>query len=94
MKRQKTGADSRVSETIDRDNLWHALTPQYFQAIALKSALQKALEQGAAVTDESSAMEFAGFSPRLVSGHEDNIKITRPADMQLASLYLTARDES
>ena len=93
MKRQITGTDSRVSETVDRENLWHALTPQYFQAKALKSALEKALEQGVAITDESSAMEFAGFSPRLVSGHEDNIKITRPADMQLASLYLSARDE-
>ena len=93
MKRQKSGTDSRISETVDRENLWHALTPQYFQAKALKRALQKALEQGAAITDESSAMEFAGFSPRLVSGHEDNIKITRPADMQLASLYLSARDD-
>jgi 2-C-methyl-D-erythritol 4-phosphate cytidylyltransferase len=93
MKRQKTDSDSHVSETVDRENLWHALTPQYFQAKALKAALESGLEQGLAITDESSAMEFAGFSPRLVSGHEDNIKITRPADLQLASLYLSARDD-
>lgn len=93
MKRQKAGSDSFVSETVDRENLWHALTPQYFQAKALKAALERGLEQGLAITDEASAMEFAGFSPRLVSGHEDNIKITRPADLQLASLYLSARDD-
>ena len=93
MKRQKPGAISCVSETVERENLWHALTPQFFQAKVLKSALQKALEQDLAITDESSAMEFAGFAPRLVLGHEDNIKITRPADMRLASLYLSARDD-
>ena len=93
MKRQKAGTDSFVSETVDRENLWHALTPQYFHAKSLKTALERALEKKLAITDESSAMEFAGFSPRLVSGHEDNIKITRPADLRLASLYLSARDD-
>ena len=94
MKRQKMAATvSCVSETVDRENPWHALTPQYFQAKALKSALESALERKLAITDESSAMEFAGYSPRLVVGHEDNIKITRPADLQLASLYLSARDD-
>jgi len=94
MKRQQADSDdSYVSETVDRENLWHALTPQYFQAKVLKTALESGIEQGLAITDESSAMEFAGFTPRLVSGHEDNIKITRPADLQLASLYLSARDD-
>ncbi len=92
MKRQKTGESiTAVATTVERENLWHALTPQYFKAISLTNALHNANQQGFVVTDESSAMELAGFSPRLVEGHEDNIKITRPGDLQLAGLYLNNR---
>lgn len=95
MKRQAIDANSiSVSETVDRENLWHALTPQYFPAKALRKALEKALAENLPITDESSAMEIAGFSPLLVIGHEDNIKITRPQDLRLASLYLSAQDEA
>ena len=93
-KRQASDATpASVSETVDRENLWHALTPQYFPAKALRKALEKALAENLPITDESSAMEIAGFSPLLVNGHEDNIKITRPEDLRLASLYLSARDD-
>ncbi len=93
MKRQKTTglAPATVAETVERENLWHALTPQYFPALTLKKALQTALQNNQATTDESSAMELAGFSPRLVEGKEDNIKITRPDDLRLASLYLESQ---
>lgn len=90
MKRQ--GALAAVAVTVERENLWHALTPQYFPAVALKKALEKAQQDGLAITDESSAMELAGFSPKLVQGHEDNIKITRPDDLRLASLYLQSQE--
>lgn len=93
MKRQQAAevdAPARVEKTVDREHLWHALTPQYFQAKRLKNALYSAKQQGLLITDESSAMELAGFSPLLVQGHEDNIKITRPDDLRLASLYLQA----
>ncbi len=89
MKRQiNDAAAAIVDKTVERENLWHALTPQYFPAIGLKNALQQALQDNLNITDESSAMELAGFSPKLVQGHEDNIKITRPDDLRLASLYL------
>ena len=91
MKRQQAGDVQVVASTVERELLWHALTPQYFPARALKSALQSALKQKRAVTDESSAMEMAGYSPRLVSGFEDNIKITRSDDLRLASLYLQSQ---
>lgn len=87
MKRQK-GDKPVVDKTVERDGLWHALTPQYFPWNKLKLALEQALDKGWAVTDEASAMECAGYSPVLVSGHEDNIKITRPGDLQLAELFL------
>ncbi len=93
MKRQNVGKPvASVAKTISRENLWHALTPQYFHAASLKNALEKAQLNDMKITDESSAMEFAGFSPRLVQGHEDNIKITRPDDLRLASLFLRSQN--
>lgn len=93
MKRQlATTSPAAVEKTVERENLWHALTPQYFPAISLKKALQKAQKESLIITDESSAMEQAGFSPKLVQGHEDNIKITRPDDLYLASLYLQSQE--
>ena len=93
MKRQHASQSaSTVAATVERDNLWHALTPQYFPAYSLRQALETAQREHMAITDESSAMEFAGFSPKLVAGHEDNIKITRPDDLRLASLYLQAQE--
>lgn len=91
MKRQDE--QQRVQQTVDRTGLWHALTPQLFACAALSAALASALEEGFLVTDESSAMEHAGYRPKLVPGREDNIKITRPADLRLAELYLRAAAE-
>jgi 2-C-methyl-D-erythritol 4-phosphate cytidylyltransferase len=91
MKRQDK--DQRVSQTVDRTGLWHALTPQLFACGQLSRALETALAEGFLVTDESSAMEHAGHRPRLVQGREDNIKITRPADLRLAELYLKSLSE-
>lgn len=79
---KRAGADGRVAETIDRSVIWQAFTPQMFRLGALRDALAGALETGAAVTDEASALEWAGFSPRLVEGRSDNLKITRPEDLQ------------
>lgn len=79
---KRAGADGRVVETIDRSVIWQAFTPQMFRLGALRDALASALEAGAAVTDEASALEWAGFSPRLVEGRSDNLKITRPEDLQ------------
>ena len=93
MKRQNVGESiASVAKTIKRENLWHALTPQYFHATSLKNALEKAQLDDVTITDESSAMEFSGFSPRLVQGYEDNIKITRPDDLRLASLFLQSQN--
>ncbi len=92
MKRQNQ--NNAVEKTIGREKLWHALTPQYFPALRLKAALEHAQANHLTVTDDSSAMELAGYSPTLVTGQEDNIKITRPDDLRLASLYLDARQSS
>lgn len=78
----------RVSITVDRSHLWHALTPQMFRLGVLIGALHSALERGLPVTDDASALEAMEIAPRLVEGHADNIKITRPEDLLLAEFYL------
>ena len=80
-----------VASTVDRSNLWHALTPQMFRLGELRDALRRALAERGLVTDEASAMEWAGHRPLLVEGHADNLKITRPEDLALAEFYLRAQ---
>lgn len=87
----KRAEEDRVSATVDRAHLWHALTPQMFRLGELRQSLRAAISAGHNVTDEASAMEWSGHRPLLIQGHEDNIKITRPADLELAALYLAAQ---
>ncbi|BAU76199.1 2-C-methyl-D-erythritol 4-phosphate cytidylyltransferase [Metapseudomonas furukawaii] len=78
---KRVGPDGRVSGTVDRSTIWLAYTPQMFRFGALHRALADALVAGVAVTDEASAMEWAGFAPRLVEGRADNLKVTTPEDL-------------
>ncbi|SEA77149.1 2-C-methyl-D-erythritol 4-phosphate cytidylyltransferase [Thiothrix caldifontis] len=87
MKRaQADGA--HISHTEERNGLWHALTPQMATLGVLQAALADAWQKGLAVTDEASALEYAGLHPILVEGDARNIKITRPADLALATFFL------
>lgn len=86
--------DSRaVRETVSRDGLWHAFTPQMFRLRPLHDALSDALSRGLTVTDDASAMELAGHRPLMVEGRGDNIKITRSEDLELAAFYLTQQEQ-
>ncbi|WP_192458795.1 2-C-methyl-D-erythritol 4-phosphate cytidylyltransferase [Musicola keenii] len=89
----KRGDNGRITHTVSRDELWHALTPQLFPLALLRDCLSKALQDGATITDEASALEYCGYQPRLVPGRSDNIKVTRPEDLALAEFYLTRRSE-
>lgn len=84
----KRGERGRIDHTVERVELWHAQTPQLFPAANLEKVLSEALAQGVTITDEASAFEWAGESPHLVESHADNIKITHPEDLALASFYL------
>ncbi len=81
-------ACGEVLNTVPREGLWHAYTPQMFRRGPLRQALRQAIAAGRLVTDDASAMEIAGFRPLLVEGHADNIKITRPEDLALAHFHL------
>lgn len=88
MKRAEPGRTD-IAHTVDRTDLWHALTPQFFPRELLHDCLTRALNEGATITDEASALEYCGFHPQLVEGRADNIKVTRPEDLALAEFYLT-----
>jgi 2-C-methyl-D-erythritol 4-phosphate cytidylyltransferase len=77
-----------IVETINREGLWHALTPQMFRLETLYNALQSVLSSGELVTDDAQAIERLGLCPVLIEGHADNIKVTHPQDLSLAELYL------
>jgi len=84
----KSKVCSVIDHTVNREQLWHALTPQMFPLNSLLDNLQVALADGFEVTDEASAMEYGGAKPKLVDGRSDNLKITRPEDLTLAEFYL------
>ncbi|MFZ3409435.1 2-C-methyl-D-erythritol 4-phosphate cytidylyltransferase [Vibrio chagasii] len=89
----KRGAQGQIEHTVERADLWHALTPQMFRAEPLWNVLSEALKQGVSITDEASAFEWKGFSPALVAGRSDNFKITQPEDLALAEFYLSQNKE-
>ncbi len=91
---KRVDSAGRVIETINRQGLWRAATPQMFRIGKLKQALEKALSDGVEITDEASAIEAAGGHPRVDACHADNIKITLPDDLALAELFLKQQQGS
>lgn len=85
---KRAGADNEAVATVDRNDLWRALTPQLFRYGELCAALKHCRERGLPVTDEASAMEQLGGRPLLVEGSHRNIKITYPDDLTMAAVFL------
>ena len=81
----KQEREGRVAATVERVGKWAAQTPQMFRIGLLREALTRA---GAAVTDESSAVEALGQAPKLVQGDLANFKLTWPEDFALAARLL------
>ena len=79
-----------VAQTVARTQLWSAATPQMFKIRVLRAALEHVLQVQRPVTDEAEAVELLGHQVRLVQGSADNIKVTYPDDLELASLILGA----
>lgn len=81
--------NGRVRQTVSRDGLWQAQTPQMFRHRLLLDALDFAPQ----VTDEASAIETLRLTPRLVAADASNLKVTWPLDLQLAEWILENRDK-
>jgi 2-C-methyl-D-erythritol 4-phosphate cytidylyltransferase len=81
--------EGHVVETLRRNGLWCAQTPQMFRFAALRAALSEGSLEG--ITDEASAIERNGNFPRLVLGSATNIKVTTEHDLMLARAILSER---
>lgn len=81
---KRADSEQRVQETVAREGLWQAQTPQMFRYRILDAAVA----QTAGLTDEAGAVESLGYSPKLVEGAATNLKVTYPADLGLAELIL------
>jgi 2-C-methyl-D-erythritol 2,4-cyclodiphosphate synthase len=91
VKRERNGI---AVDTVDRDGLWRALTPQVFGFARLKQALEDVVRGGVAVTDEAQAMERLGLPARLVRGSPFNIKVTRAEDLSMAEAILKGTEKN
>jgi len=85
--------DSNIERTVDRAGLWRAFTPQLFRAKLLHRALEQVIENDIEVTDDASAIEYLGMRPHLVECSAENIKITYPQDLLLATQILLHQQE-
>jgi 2-C-methyl-D-erythritol 4-phosphate cytidylyltransferase len=88
---KKVNRRGYIKKTVDRESLWRAQTPQMFRLEELRATLGAALAAGEPMTDEAMAMEQAGFPVRVIEGPASNIKVTVPADLKLAKVFLKAQ---
>ena len=88
---KRAGDDAGIDGTEPRERLWRAFTPQLFRRMQLSRALAAAQASGAAITDESMAMERQGLRPLLVEGNEENFKVTTPADLARFEFAISQR---
>ena len=77
-----------IAATPDRSTLRAVQTPQVMDRDLLLGALEKAEQEGIALTDDCSAVEHIGMRVRLVEGEERNLKVTTPLDLKIAELLL------
>ncbi len=89
---KRADATQRAAETVPRDALWQAQTPQMFRYRLLLEALHRARPES--VTDEASAIEQMGLKPKLVMGSASNLKVTWQDDVAFAKVFFSAQDRS
>lgn len=86
----KSASDGIVSGTIDRSSLFAVQTPQTFRTDLLRRAYERAYAEGYYATDDAALVERMGEKVEIVPGSYENIKITTPADLDIANTRLTA----
>jgi 2-C-methyl-D-erythritol 4-phosphate cytidylyltransferase len=85
---KKTDSEKIVTNTIPRENIFLAQTPQGFRVSVLKKAHHLAKEKDLDFTDDAALLENFGFKVKIVEGSRENIKITTPADLEFAAKLL------
>lgn len=87
---KRRAADGTIAETVPREDLFLAQTPQGFSAALLREAYARAAIDGFRGTDDAALVEHAGGRVVLVPGSARNLKITTPGDLRLAEALLSA----
>jgi 2-C-methyl-D-erythritol 4-phosphate cytidylyltransferase len=77
-----------ITSTIPRERIVLAQTPQAFQYALIRDAFRAGQKDGVTASDEAGLVERLGHDVYVVQGSDRNLKITRPADMELARFYL------
>lgn len=90
---KRTTSLGMTVETVDRNNLWQAQTPQVFHAALYTAALHNAKKDGLTVTDDNMIVEHLGYRVRMVECGVQNIKITTREDIPLAEAILKSRGQ-
>ena len=85
---ERTAGGAVIIATLPRERVVIAQTPQGFRYSVLKKAFDEATTDGFSGTDEASLVERSGHQVAVVMGSPRNIKITTPADLELAEYYL------
>jgi 2-C-methyl-D-erythritol 4-phosphate cytidylyltransferase len=80
-----------VGETLSRDHLWAAQTPQVFRTEALRAAMEADPQRLAAATDDAWLVEKAGGKVLILPSPAENLKVTTPTDLRIAGLLLESR---
>ncbi|HRE32523.1 MAG TPA: 2-C-methyl-D-erythritol 4-phosphate cytidylyltransferase, partial [Candidatus Berkiella sp.] len=85
---KKVDEQNKIIQTINRNEIWLAQTPQMFRVYLLKQALEKAQASSYSVTDEASAIEYLGYTPCVVEAQFPNPKLTYVADLKYVEFLL------
>jgi len=85
---KRVTASKTIVETINREHIWFAQTPQAFRYDLIKKAHDKARQQGFWGTDDAALIEQIGGRVRIIAGSRNNIKITSLEDLELARILL------
>ncbi len=88
---KRVGAQGLIEQTVDRQALWLAQTPQAFERALLQEAHRKAHLEGVRGTDDAQLVERLGIPVAIVEGSSENIKVTRPEDLAMGEAILAAR---
>lgn len=88
---KRAGESKVIDETISREGMWEAQTPQVFKRSVIVEAYEKRGDLGAEPTDDAQLVEAIGHPVALVESDFSNLKITIPADLNLATAVLKSR---
>jgi 2-C-methyl-D-erythritol 4-phosphate cytidylyltransferase len=86
---ERSAEDAIITATVPRERVVLAQTPQGFRFSVLKKAFEEAAADGFVGTDEASLVERSGHAVAVVMGSTRNLKITTPADLELAEFYMS-----